>query len=171
MKVRVTRKWGIPVRSKRGHNAEIVGKMAYGEECEVVDEFDNWVYIEGLGWCDARHTEPVEFGGGGIRSGTGECSEIFNSENNKAPGSYSHAEGNSTTASGDNSHAEGTYTIAASRHQHVQGKYNLQDIDNKYAHIVGNGESVRDRSNAHTLDWDGNAWFAGGIELTSPNGM
>jgi len=33
----------------------------------------------------------------------------------------------------------------------------------EYAHIVGNGTSNTDRSNAHTLDWDGNAWFSGDV--------
>lgn len=37
----------------------------------------------------------------------------------------------------------------------------------KYAHIVGNGGSPHARSNAHTLDWDGNAWYAGSVECTS----
>ena len=37
----------------------------------------------------------------------------------------------------------------------------------KYAHIVGNGGSAHARSNAHTLDWDGNAWYAGSVECTS----
>ena len=32
-----------------------------------------------------------------------------------------------------------------------------------YAHIVGNGINADYRSNAHTLDWDGNAWFAGNV--------
>lgn len=31
-----------------------------------------------------------------------------------------------------------------------------------YAHIVGNGTSTK-RSNAHVLDWSGNAWFAGDV--------
>lgn len=35
----------------------------------------------------------------------------------------------------------------------------------KYAHIVGNGSSAAKRSNAHTLDWSGTAWFAGTIKL------
>jgi hypothetical protein len=72
----------------------------------------------------------------------------------------SHAEGNCTTASGENSHAEGASTIASSQNQHVQGKYNIEDTNNKYAHIVGNGEDGKN-SNAHTLDWEGNAWYAG----------
>lgn len=78
-----------------------------------------------------------------------------------ASGDSSHAEGSSTTASGDNSHAEGEYTIASSMSQHVQGKYNIEDTANKYAHIVGNGTSNNNKSNAHTLDWQGNGWYAG----------
>ena len=73
----------------------------------------------------------------------------------------SHAEGNCTTASGENSHAEGASTIASSKYQHVQGKYNIEDTANKYAHIVGNGAGDAKRSNAHTLDWQGNAWYSG----------
>lgn len=83
-----------------------------------------------------------------------------------AMGMCSHAEGDSTTASGDDSHAEGRGTKASSENQHVQGKYNIEDTENKYAHIVGNGKynyntEEEVRSNAHTLDWNGNGWFAG----------
>lgn len=67
-------------------------------------------------------------------------------------------------ANGDFSVAEGTYTRASSKYQHVQGKYNIEDSSNIYAHIVGNGTSDTARSNAHTLDWSGNAWYAGSIE-------
>jgi hypothetical protein len=79
--------------------------------------------------------------------------------NTKASGSFSHTEGNGTTASGSNSHAEGIGTKASSDNQHAQGKYNIEDTSSKYAHIVGNGESNGVRSNAHTLDWNGKAWF------------
>ena len=78
-----------------------------------------------------------------------------------ASGDNSHAEGNTTIASGVKSHAEGFYTKASSECQHVQGKFNIEDTANKYAHIVGNGKYDNTRSNAHTLDWNGNAWFAG----------
>ena len=83
-------------------------------------------------------------------------------EGNKttASGDYSHAEGDYTTASGASSHAEGDSTIASGENQHVQGRYNIVDNNNKYAHIVGNGNSSTD-SNAHTLDWEGNGWYAG----------
>lgn len=79
----------------------------------------------------------------------------------EASGDCSHAEGNSTQASGESSHAEGNNTKASSKYQHVQGKYNIEDNDNKYAHIVGNGVGDAKRSNAHTLDWQGNAWYSG----------
>lgn len=89
--------------------------------------------------------------------------------NTTASGNYSHAEGSNTTSKGPNSHTEGTMTIASGKSQHVQGKYNIEDnevtVENpegKYAHIVGNGTGQK-RSNAHTLDWDGNAWYAGNV--------
>ena len=97
--------------------------------------------------------------------------------NTTASGYASHAEGSTTTASGVNSHAEGDYTTASgasshaegygskasSQFQHVQGKYNIEDKERKYSHIVGNGAGDAKRSNAHTLDWKGNGWFAGKI--------
>lgn len=68
-------------------------------------------------------------------------------------------------ASGDYSHSEGIGTIAGSQSQHVQGRYNLIDSNDRYAHIVGNGDGPTnpERSNAHTLDWEGNAWFQGDV--------
>lgn len=79
----------------------------------------------------------------------------------RAAGNFSHAEGSFTGALKEDSHAEGYSTIAASMYQHVQGKNNIEDNLDKYAHIVGNGEDENSRANAHTLDWEGNAWFAG----------
>lgn len=73
-------------------------------------------------------------------------------------------------AGGYASHVEGYNTLATGRAQHVQGEWNLIDecgIESaergKYVHIVGNGQSGKSRSNAHTLDWDGNAWFQGDV--------
>lgn len=75
-----------------------------------------------------------------------------------ASGQYSHAEGHLTTAAGVYSHAEGANTTASSSYQHAQGKYNIEDADNKYADIIGNGSSVSARSNAATVSWDGITW-------------
>ena len=81
-----------------------------------------------------------------------------------ARGYSSHAEGDQTTASGGSSHAEGSHTRASGDFSHVQGKFNIEDTSNKYADIIGNGTSDTARSNAATVDWEGNAWFAGTVE-------
>lgn len=82
--------------------------------------------------------------------------------NTVSNGYNSHAEGGYTTTNGSESHAEGYYTIATGNQQHVQGKYNIEDTENKYAHIVGGGD-YNERKNIHTLDWEGNAVFAGNV--------
>lgn len=81
-----------------------------------------------------------------------------------------HAEGHNAEALGSSSHAEGTHTIVRSHSGHVQGSYNVDDTERKYAHMVGNGNNLNARSNAHTLDWDGNAWFAGDVYVGSTSG-
>lgn len=68
-------------------------------------------------------------------------------------------------ATGKYSHAEGFNTRTSSFAQHVQGKYNIEDTEEKYAHIIGNGTDYNNRSNAHTLDWSGNAWYQGNISI------
>lgn len=93
----------------------------------------------------------------------------------KSLGYVTHTEGAYTEATGDYAHAEGCGTIANVSAQHVQGRYNIKDEDSKYLHIVGNGDGDTSRSNAHTIDKNGNGWFAGAVEgaaliLTSPNG-
>ena len=85
-----------------------------------------------------------------------------------ASGNTSHAEGGETTASGHTSHAEGSGTTAQGNNQHVQGKFNIADKTS--AHIVGNGSRYSNKSNAHTLDWSGNAWFAGDVYTGSTSG-
>ena len=83
-----------------------------------------------------------------------------------ATGSCSHVEGLATTASGNQAHAEGRYTTAAGGAQHVEGTGNIVDTESKYIHIAGNGD-FNALSNAYTLDWDGNGWFAGTVEATA----
>lgn len=80
-----------------------------------------------------------------------------------ASGRGAHSEGEDSTASGDYSHSEGKGTIAAGDCQHVEGYYNIEDTKHKYIHIIGNGE-YSERSNAHTVDKNGNAWYAGDVE-------
>ena len=87
-----------------------------------------------------------------------------------ASGYASHAEGFVTTASGEVSHAEGCGAKAASQCQHAQGKYNIEDSSDTYADIIGNGTSDTARSNAATVDWSGNAWYAGDVYVGSTSG-
>lgn len=103
----------------------------------------------------------------GFKSGsTGEYSHVEGIVC-ESSGQGSHAEGYYTVASGHRSHSEGCFTEAASQYQHVQGKYNVVDSNGVYAHIVGNGTGKNNRHNAHTLDWQGNAWFAGEVQGTN----
>ena len=88
----------------------------------------------------------------------------------EASGKYSHSEGRWSEATNEAAHAEGMYTIARGKYSHAQGKYNIEDTSETYAHIVGNGTSKTSRSNAHTIDWDGNAWFAGDVYVGSTSG-
>lgn len=104
-------------------------------------------------------------GQGTKASGDGSHAEGYNTT---ASNSKSHAEGSYTTASGVISHAEGWGTVASGEYQHVQGKNNISDTTS--AHIIGNGSSISNKSNAHTLDWQGNAWFAGDIYTGSTSG-
>ena len=48
--------------------------------------------------------------------------------------------------------------------------FNRGESGGTYALIVGNGNSDDKRSNAHTLDWEGNAWFAGNVYVGSTSG-
>ena len=99
-------------------------------------------------------------------------------ENSHAEGYYtiangrnSHAEGFFTTANKINSHAEGNRTVASGKAQHVEGVANIEDTEDKYIHIAGNGVDSSNRSNAHTLDWSGNAWFQGDVYVSSTSGI
>ena len=87
-----------------------------------------------------------------------------------AEGSCSHAEGLATTAKGNYSHSEGKHTIASSPVQHVEGAANIEDTESTYIHIAGNGDFGAP-SNAHTLDWSGNAWFSGNVYVGSTSGI
>ena len=127
-----------------------IGKKGSGTGAEIFNDYYNNVASGDNSHAEGRNT-----------TASGNCSHA-EGINTTASGIYSHAEGHNTTASGIYSHAEGSDTTAASDSQHVQGRYNKEDSTGTYAHIVGNG-SFNVRSNAHTLDWDGNAWFQGNV--------
>ena len=130
---------------------------------------------------DVSHAE----GNSTIASGGGSHAEGFNTTASEyyshaegsstiASGWDSHAEGSHTIASGQGSHAEGSNTIASGDYSHAQGKLNIEDTSSIYADIIGNGTIVNGtmikRSNAATVDWSGNAWFAGDVYTGSTSG-
>ena len=96
---------------------------------------------------DDSHAEGYGTTASGIRSHA-------EGNNTDAYGEASHAEGGSTNAYGKYSHAGGYWTTAYSEAQTVIGKHNIDDRNNKYAFIIGNGTSSA--SNALTVDWQGN---------------
>lgn len=82
----------------------------------------------------------------------------------------SHAEGEHTEANGYASHAEGKHTVANHKAQHAGGEYNVEDTSEEnssnrgtYVEIIGNGTGENDKSNARTLDWEGNERLKGDI--------
>lgn len=77
----------------------------------------------------------------------------------KATGYASHSEGEGSRASGRYSHAQNLYTIASGEAQTVLGKYNV--ADGTTAVIIGNGTASDARSNALTIDWNGDVNLKG----------
>ena len=78
-------------------------------------------------------------------------------------GMFSHAEGRGCEAKGHTSHAEGALTIASGSRQHVQGQCNIEDTEDKYYDIIGNGYDTDHRSNASAIDKVGNQYLAGNL--------
>lgn len=137
-----------------GINAEAFNDTRNNAEGDYSHAEGSRTYANGY----ASHAEGADTASSGLASHAEGTSTA-------ASGDSAHAEGDNSFASGYISHAEGQSTIASGDYQHVQGKFNIEDTENKYAHIVGNGDPSTGRANAHTLDWQGNAWFAGKIKL------
>lgn len=139
-----------------GGACQAIGDYSHAEGCN-----DGHIYTITNG--KAAHAEGI----GTWAIGDGSHSEGRATSASRA---YAHAEGQESTASGVAAHAEGTGTIANVNSQHAQGKYNVEDTAGKYAHIVGGGTSDTNRKNIHTIDWDGNAEFAGDVIARGCNG-
>lgn len=129
-----------------GHTTEAIGVGSHAEGLET-HAIGNYSHAEG------NNT---------FAEGTDSHAE---GESTTAGEAYSHAEGQGTKAMGYASHAEGVGTIVSGAEQHVQGRFNKEVSSTIYAHVVGNGSDVAEkyRSNAHTLDWKGNAWYQGSV--------
>ena len=146
----------------KGKKTKALGDYSHAEGVET-QAIGEGAHAEGYQSCAKGNFTHAE---GAITITNGECSHAEGGET-QAKRDCAHAEGYKTIANGYASHVEGCYTIASSEAQHAEGKYNIEDTENKYAHIVGNGSSDTARSNAHTIDWSGNAWFAGKVTTGS----
>lgn len=82
--------------------------------------------------------------------------------------SASHMIAGDSVISAYNCQAFGTGVQVFGSNSMAQGKYNILDrkSQNTYAHIVGNGTNTS-RSNAYTLDWQGNGTFAGTVSSST----
>ena len=95
----------------------------------------------------------------------------------RAYGDYSQAFGELSEANGDDSYVSGFWLLSVYKGEHVFGKYNDYSHGNvnktnaqqygPYVEIVGNGTGANPeyRSNARTLDWNGNEKLAGSLTL------
>lgn len=147
-----------------GRNSEAIGAVSHAEGYKS-KSIGAYSHTEGSNTSASGQYSHAE---NRMTQANGEASHAEGTST-RANGLCAHAEGKQTFANGDYSHSEGELTYATSNHQHVQGKFNVIDNKNTYAHIVGNGESNTERSNAHTLDWNGNAWFSGDVTVGSDN--
>lgn len=164
-----------------GYNTKASGKASHAEGNDTEASGD-YSHVEGSSNTKASgevaHAEGVNTQASGNYSHsegsrTEASGNVSHAEgyDTKALGFVSHTEGRLTNASGKYTHAEGLHTTASSNYQHVQGKYNIEDTENKYADIVGNGdENTGVKSNAYTLDWNGNGWFSGDVYTGSTSG-
>ena len=123
---------------------------------------------------EGSHTTASNYYAHSENYGTTASAENSHAEgyNTTASGNQAHAEGYATIAKGTNSHTQNVYTVATEQAQTVIGKYNAAtrsgsgtsanpytytNVGN-YAFIIGNGsgDDTASRSNALTVDWDGN---------------
>ena len=123
----------------------------------------------------------------GDSGGTSDGNYCHGDSGGTSDGNYCHASCGGETEYVNYGFATGKGTIANGNSQTVIGKLNIIDTKDgfakgKYVFIIGNGSyederdlvlanTIKSRSNAFTVDWDGNTWAAGSITATgSVNG-
>ena len=109
---------------------------------------------------DSAHAEGV------LSQAIGDMSHA-EGEDTVAEGQVSHSEGCKTHANGDYSHAQNQGTIANGDAQTAIGKYNIADVTSAF--IIGKGTANDARSNAFSIDWNGNAFVANLITQGAPS--
>ena len=101
----------------------------------------------------------------------GNCSFAFGSNITLDSNYCEFALGNSCKVKGSDALAVGENLIANGAHSFVSGRGNIEDTgsgwtEGSYIHIIGNGSNTS-RSNAYTLDWQGNGTFAGTVSSST----
>lgn len=158
-----------------GKDTKAIGDMAHAEgqnskavnlasHAEGSDTLSSGGQAHAEGW-KSKATGPITHAEGQKTEATGLAAHA-EGDSTVAGGNAAHAEGFNTQALGGSSHAEGWGTIANAgvSAQHVQGRWN-EPLSAPYVHIVGHGTSDTNRKNIHTLDWNGNAWYEGNINI------
>ena len=143
---------GGKVRNKPQNQATQDGAIALGQSNQ-----SSGYYSIAMG------REAVASGVGAVAMGYG----------NTASGNGSFAAGGFTVAGARCSAALGNGTTANGGNSLVAGKYNVIDTaqaaettgEREFALIIGNGTDANNRSNAMTVDWDGNAVVAGKLTV------
>ena len=143
-----------------GHNTTAEGTASHAEGYGTTAS-DYASHAEGSGTTASGMYSHAE-GSGTTASGNTSHAE---GSGTTASGTYSHAEGDGTTASGTSSHAQNQGTIASGQYQTALGKYNIEDTNDEYAVIIGNGLGNTYRTNALTLDWNGNVVASGNLTI------
>lgn len=171
-----------------GTNTKAIASHSHaeGEDCLAADMYTHAEGLRAIATGFASHTEGLETTASGsyshaegsdtISSNTGSHSEGWHTA---ARGSGSHAEGIGCEVllMANDAHAQNYYTIAAKAASTVLGTFN--EIDEyegtihpsgferygKYAIILGNGSDENTRSNALTVDWNGNVDITGSYKI------
>ena len=155
--------WGAPYG---GGNIEATGKKSMA----LVGDYYGGGTATASGWCSKNlgYLSSIwQINANGIGSiilGTASTRSVV------SRGTGSITTGSDCIANGYYSIANGKYTQTTHAYQNTRGSYNVLDestetSSNKgtYIEIVGNGTASDALSNAYTLDWSGNATFAGTV--------
>lgn len=151
-----------------GYMSEASGAVSHAEGYNAT-ALGNYSHAEGR---DTNANEEYAHAEGRETTASGKNSHAEGYKT-QATATNAHAEGSGSVASGISSHAQNSYTTAAANYQTAIGKYNVADTvdasgNGAYALIVGNGTANNARSNALTVDWNGNVVAAGGLDLGTP---
>lgn len=161
-----------PYSHAEGYNTTAEGRGTHAEGMNT-KAIGMSSHAEGSG-TTASNSHSHSEGAGTTASGFGSHAEGVGTV---ASNSQAHAEGQNSKALGVCSHAEGNGTTAQGQSQHAEGEYNT--VDNSvsssnprgtFAHIIGNGTSDSNRSNAYAIGWDGKIYQPSDPNA-NPNGV